>query len=105
MPFLLARVLVPVICLGILILILEGVLAVRRLVQINLVRTLTGDVEEEVSVISQVEIKLHSIVLVVLMKADVSVVEEMQMIQIVMVQEVVEAGVLELAKEVYMFEN
>jgi len=104
-PFLLARVLVPVICLGILILILEGVLAVRRLVQINLVRTLTGDVEEEVSVISQVEIKLHSIVLVVLMKADVSVVEEMQMIQIVMVQEVVEAGVLELAKEVYMFEN
>jgi hypothetical protein len=104
-PFLLVRVLVPVICLGILILILEGVLAVRRLVQINLVRTLTGDVEEEVSVISQVEIKLHSIVLVVLMKADVSVVEEMRMIQIVMVEEVVEAGVLELGKEVYMFEN
>ena len=105
MLFLLGIVLVLVICLAISRPISEAVLAVRRLVQLNLGPTLSGDVGWGVSVISQVAIALHSTVLVVLMKAEASVVEAMKMLQIVMVEGAVEVVVLELVREGYILEN
>ena len=105
MLFLLEIVLVLEICLAILTPISEAVLAVRRQVQLNLGRTLSGDVGWEVSVISQVAIALRSTALVVLMKAEVSVVEAMKMLQIVMVEGAAEVVVLELVREGYILEN
>jgi hypothetical protein len=103
--FLLGIVLVLEICLAISTPISEAVLVVRRLVQLNLGRTLSGDVGWEVSVISQVAIALRSTVLIVLMKAEVSVVEAMKMLQIVTVEEAAEVVVLELVREGYILEN
>ena len=105
MLFLLGIVLVLVICLAISTPISEAVLAVRRQVQLNLGRTLSGDVGWEVSVISQVAIALRSTVLVVLMEAEVSVVEAMKTLQIVMVEGAAEVVVLELVREGYILEN
>jgi hypothetical protein len=103
--FLLGIVLVLEICLAISTPISEAVLVVRRQVQLNLGRTLSGDVGWEVSVISQVAKALRSTVLIVLMKAEVSVVEAMKMLQIVMVEEAAEVVVLELVREGYILEN
>ena len=105
MLFLLGIVLVLEICLAISTPISEAVLVVRRQVQLNLGRTLSGDVGWEVSVISQVAIALRSTVLIVLMKAEVSVVEAMKMLQIVTVEEAAEVVVLELVREGYILEN
>ena len=90
MLFLLGIVLVLVICPAISTPISEVVLAVRRQVQLNLGQTLSGDVGWEVSVISQVAIALRSTVLIVLMKAEVSVVEAVRKIQVVLVEEEVD---------------
>jgi hypothetical protein len=103
--FLLGIVLVLEICLAISTPISEAVLVVRRQVQLNLGRTLSGDVGWEVSVISQVAKALRSTVLIVLMKAEVSVVEAMKMLQIVTVEEAAEVVVLELVREGYILEN
>ena len=59
----------------------------------------------EVSAISQVAIALRSTVLVVLMKAEVSVVEAMKTLQIVMVEGAAEVVVLELVRAGYKLEN